>query len=308
MPETAMFQQILVPFDNSDASLRAAQSAIQIAAALGSHVSFAYATTEFTSPEDSKRTLEPALSLARTAGVTADTQVINGYTQSIAQAIAFKAADMGCDLIVMGTHGREGLERLLIGSIAERVTRIADVPVMLMRPIQNAKRYAPQITRILVAVDGSPPSQLALHAANGLAHALNASLEVVSIVPDVPMTMGYGYTDGGYMPPIDAERYASDLAANSQAVISSAMKLLDRTDLKPVQVNAVSVPANGQRISDAILLSAGNLHADLIVIGTHGRGGVEELLLGSVAQGVSHHANVPVLLIRPSKQSTATNV
>lgn len=305
MLDSAIFQQILVPFDNSDASSRAAQTALQIAAALGSQVSFAYATTEFTNQEDTKRTLEPALILARSAGVKVDTHVINGYTQSIAQAIAFDADDSGCDLIVMGTHGREGLERLLIGSIAERVTRVAHVPVMLVRPVQNAGRYAPRIARILVAVDGSDSSHLALLTANRLAHALGASLEIISVIPDVPFTVAYAYSDGGYLPPFGDDRYASDLAANSQAVISKALGALEQTEPKAVLVNASSVPANGQRIAGAILLAAENLHADLIVIGTHGRSGVEELLLGSVAQGVSHRANIPVLLIRPSKLTTA---
>lgn len=303
MANPAIFQHILVPIDNSDASNRAAQTALQIAAALGSQVSFAYATTEFASPEDAKRTLEPAVILARNAGVHVDTHVINGYTQSIAQAIAFNAEDSGCDLIVVGTHGREGLERLLLGSVAERVTRVAHIPVMVVRPVKNAGRYATQITRILVAVDGSDASNLALHSANDLAHALGANLEIISIVPDVSISTGYGFGGGDYLPAHDVDRYASDLAASSQAVISSALEQLGRTALKPVQVNATSVPANGQRIAAAILLSAANLHADLIVIGTHGRGGVEELLLGSVAQSVSHHASIPVLLIRRNKSA-----
>ena len=307
MPNTAIFKRILIPFDGSPASSRAAQIAISLAAAQKSQMVFAYATTEFTTEEHAKLTLEPAVMLAQKAGIHAETQVLNGYSQSIAQAIAFKADDSGCDLIVMGTHGREGLERLLLGSIAERVTRVAHIPVMLVRPIQHADRYAPQITRILVAVDGSDLSNLALHTANDLAHSLSASLEVISIVPDVSISTGYGFAGGDYLPAIDVDRYASDLAANSQAVISSALKQLGRAASKPVQVNTSSVPAHGQRIAEAILLSAANLHADLLVIGTHGRGGIEELLLGSVAQGVAHHANIPVLLIRPNKQLTASN-
>ena len=74
---------------------------------------------------------------------------------------------------------------------------------------------------------------------------------------------------------------------------------LEGAPTQAAHVNAVSVPANGQRIAAAILLACENLHADLIVIGTHGHGGVEELLLVSIAQGVLHHTNVPVLLIRP---------
>jgi nucleotide-binding universal stress UspA family protein len=295
------FQHILIPFDGSEASQRAARIALEIAVALGSHTVFAYATTEFMREEDTKRLLGPALALAQKAGVKCETHVLNGYTQSIAQAIVSDAKSSASDLIVMGTHGREGVERLLLGSIAERVTRTAHNLVMLVRPIKGADRYAPQIKRILVAVDGSDPSNLALHTANDLAHALDASLEVVSVIPDVPISIGYGYGGGDYLPAIDYDRYASDLAANSQAVVSSALKALGEFALKPVQVNASSVPANGQRIAEAIVLSSENLHADLIVIGTHGRGGVEELLLGSVAQGVAHHAKIPVLLVRSSK-------
>ena len=301
MPNNAMFKRILIPFDGSPASSRAAQIAISLAVAQQSQMVFAYAKTEFTTEEHAKRTLEPAVLMAKNAGIDAETHRLNGYTQSIAQAIAFNAEDSGCDLIVMGTHGHEGLERLLLGSVAERVTRVAHIPVMLVRPVQNAERYAPQITRILVAVDNSAPSNLALHTANNLAHALNASLEIVSIIPNVPISIGYGYAGGDNTLAVDVERYASDLAANSHAVISSAVQQLGQSTQNLVKVNASSIPAHGQRTAEAIVLAAENLHADLIVIGTHGRGGVEELLLGSVAQGVAHHASVPVLLIRAHK-------
>ena len=300
-----IFQQILIPFDGSDASHRAAQIALEIAASLGSLAVFTYAAPEFTGEEKAMRILEPAVMLAKKAGVKFETHVLDGDTQSIAQAIVGEAKNSVSDLIVMGTHGREGMERLLLGSIAERVTRTAQIPVMLVRPIKGANRYAPQITRIFVAVDGSDPSNLALHTANDLAVALKASLEVVSIIPDVPISSGYGYAGGDYLPAIDFESYAADLTANSQAVISSAVEQLNLAMLKAVKVNTSSVPANGQRTAEAIVMSAENLHADLIVIGTHGRGGIEELLLGSVAQGVSHHANIPVLLIRPNKLATA---
>lgn len=304
MLKAATFQRILIPFDGSAASSRAAQIAVGIAAALGGQVIFSYIAPELTSEEDAKRTLEPAVTLAEQAGLKFETHVIDGATDTTSQAIANDARNSTCDLIVMGTRGREGLARLLIGSVAEQVTRVAPVPVMLVRPVKDADRSAPRIARILVAVDGSRPSNLALQAANDLAHALGASLEVVSIIPDLPFTMGYAYSDGGYLPPFDDDRYASGLAANSQAILSSATQQLGHAALKPVSITTSSIPASGQRIAAAISLAAENIGADLIVIGTHGRGGIEELLLGSVAQGVMHHANIPVLLIRQNKLAT----
>jgi nucleotide-binding universal stress UspA family protein len=83
--------------------------------------------------EAGKKAIEDGGALAKKAHVQADTAIIDGHGQVVSDAILEQAKKFGADLIVMGTHGRRGLNRLLLGSDAERVLRSAQVPVLLVK-------------------------------------------------------------------------------------------------------------------------------------------------------------------------------
>ena len=190
----------------------------------------------------------------------------------------------------MGTQGREGLERLLVGSVAERVARQANQPVMLLRwtgtvPMQSS------FDSILVPVDGSDASRAALWTADELAKQLAASLHFLHVLPDIPLPMsaGLGFGTLTYQP----EPWIEAVENEGKAIIKNATELSTQQS-----VQTTIVPATGARTAQAILKFAKAQHSSLIVIGTHGRRGVDRLLLGSVAEGVMHHADVPVLLVR----------
>jgi len=143
--------------------------------------------------------------------------------------------------------------------------------------------------RILVAVDGSEISKLALKEAIKLAKDQNASLRLIYIV-DLTLI----YTDLGA--PFAVE-YQKALQAAGEKVITACSALASDSG---IEFDAAAVPIDtiGQHIYDAIECEAKRWHADLIVIGTHGRQGVRRFLLGSVAEGVARVASKPVLLIR----------
>ena len=114
---------------------------------------------------------------------------VNSHLQSgasVAEAIIQASEFQGANLIVMGAHGRDGIPRLLLGSVAERVLRESQLPVMLVRARDQGGNKTPQFKNILVAVDGSKPSQLALVQAKELAHDLGAALEILHVMPDIP--------------------------------------------------------------------------------------------------------------------------
>jgi nucleotide-binding universal stress UspA family protein len=291
-----MFQNILIPVDGSPCSERAAHLGLEFVRRLGGRVIFTHALIEHVSEDDGQRVLGPSKTLAEKAGVKFETRLLDGYTQGIGDAIVHECQDSGCDLIVMGTHGREGLEHLLLGSVAERVSRQALVPVMLVRSLKHPTKDIQQIERIVVTVDGSLPSLLALTTANELACALGASLEVLHVIPAVPS--GYAYAAYEYAPIIDYDRYQRDLETESQAIVAAALAHLKANATKMAEVSTSRVPANGQRVGDVIAHAATEHHADLIVMSTHGRTGFDRLLLGSVAERVSHRADVPVLFVR----------
>jgi nucleotide-binding universal stress UspA family protein len=303
-----MFEKILIPVDESAGSQHAAHIGLEFAKRLKARVVLTHALVEYATEEAGNNALAPSRRDAQTLGIGFETRFAEGRQMSVGDGIVQVCLEENCDLIIMGTHGREGIEHLLLGSVAERVTRQAHVPVMLVRSARDAKTTSEKPLRlehILVAIDGSLQSQQALTTANNLAAKLGTSLEVLYVIPDVPpMT---GYTGMEFAPMFDYDRYEKDLAAESKAIMAGALEQLKTASAKVSDVRNSSVPAKGLSLADRILQTALEHGADLIVLGTHGRSGIERLLLGSVAEQVSHHSQIPVLLVRnlPVKVSEA---
>ena len=141
--------------------------------------------------------------------------------------------------------------------------------------------------RILVPVDGSQTSDLALREAIRFVQQFNSMFKLVHVIEDARF--------------YDAEQmidYASlqDMARRSgEKVLEHAMETVRQAGLS---AETDLLESNGQRVENLIVAEAGRWMADLIVIGTHGRSGVSRLLFGSVAEGVVRGAHTPILLIR----------
>lgn len=144
--------------------------------------------------------------------------------------------------------------------------------------------------QILVAVDGSDTSNLALREAIKLAKEQQAALRLVHVVDETPayMTMDTAFALGDFQ---KAMREAG------QKVLATCAATARQAG---VEVDTKFIVLQTQRICDAIIEEAKRWPADLIVIGTHGRHGFNHLLLGSVAEGVIRLATSPILVIRGS--------
>jgi nucleotide-binding universal stress UspA family protein len=198
--------------------------------------------------------------------------------RGVAQTINDTAREHRCDVIAMGTHGLDGLNRAVIGSVAEGVVRHANLPVLLFKDSANPG----PLERLLVAVDDSLGSELALRVARGLAQQTGAGVGVVHVVAN-PL---FPHTD---VPDTSLER----------ALIHRAEHTLEGVErLRSTLINAAP---NG--VPEAILETAARQGSDLLVLGTHGREGVDRLLFGSVAEGVARHASLPVLLVRGTPEA-----
>jgi nucleotide-binding universal stress UspA family protein len=152
-----MYARILVPMDGSDTASRGFEEAVALARALKSelvlvHVIDAFpvlaelpSATAYQQVQDGLRKYgEGLLAKARDAaaehGVKADTRLLESTTGRAADLILEQARGLGCDLVVMGTHGRRGFSHLMMGSNAEAVARAADVPVLLVRHPEARRR------------------------------------------------------------------------------------------------------------------------------------------------------------------------
>lgn len=144
-----MFKHILMPVDGSDNSQRAIDKAIALAQAFKSQVTaiyvidpyaftgagtdFAYGHSEYLSAAtaEGKQALQIARDAFQTVGIEINSNLVDGY--STYKAILEKAAEIGADLIVMGSHGRKGLEKLILGSVTSQVLSHAHLPVLVVR-------------------------------------------------------------------------------------------------------------------------------------------------------------------------------
>lgn len=142
-----MFKRILVPVDGSPTSTRALVAALQLAREGGGRVrllhffdQFVYLTGfEYSADliEQSRgyaeQVLKDGLDVAGSAGIPADTRLVDGLSRRLGEAVADEARKFEADLVVVGTHGRRGIGRVLLGSGAEEVIRLAPVPVLAIR-------------------------------------------------------------------------------------------------------------------------------------------------------------------------------
>lgn len=214
------------------------------------------------------------------AEVPLHTHLVRGISAS--EAIVETAADLGCDLIVMGTHGRKGFTHLLLGSVAERVVRSARVPVLTVRP--DSIVPAAGIRRILVPHDFSDHSTTAIEVAAAWARALEADITLLHAVEPVVYPEFYAVD-------LLPEEMISRLRTRS----SEALEQVAESRLEDVSVN---VKVTVGRAGDTIVAEAVSASHDLVVMGTRGLSGLEHLLLGSVAESVLRRCALPVLAVR----------
>ncbi len=185
-------------------------------------------------------------------------------------------------MIVMGRRGLKGLKRLVMGSTTARVIGLSPCSVLVVPRAAHL-----EFKNILVATDGSRYSVAAASEAIGIAKLNNSKLTVLSVVPSelMPPTdleMAIGQRD------LVAEKEMKEAEKNAKAVKDAAQKA-------GVAVQAFVMSG---KPAEAIIETAKEKSADLIVLGSHGRTGLEKLLMGSVAERVIVLATSAVLVVK----------
>jgi nucleotide-binding universal stress UspA family protein len=205
-----------------------------------------------------------------------------------AEAIITKAAENKGTLITMATHGRSGLQRWLLGSVAEKVLRGASNPSLLVRANKEAGSEG-EVTpnRIIVPLDGSKLAEGVLPTVVELAKALK--LKVALLQAYSVNAIMYGYE--GYLP--DLNEIEAELKEEATSYLESRVEQLKSQGLADV----VPIVSEGEAAEIIIELAKGAPNS-LIAMCTHGRSGVRRWVLGSVTEKVNRHASCPVLVIR----------
>ena len=215
----------------------------------------------------------------------------------VVEMICQRALDIDADLIVMTTHGRTGVSRAWLGSVADGVIRRSGTPVLLLHPAETKSAQTAahhRFAKILVPLDGSALAADALSSAAALARCSDAKLVVLRVVKPVPLILVEPGLPLMYPPPIQ-----DDVVTN---------RLVDEVKEQLVDVAGRTADATGVEVESHVVVESSVAHGiitfawsndiDVIAMSTHGRG-ASRLLIGSVADKILRGSGLPVLLHRP---------
>jgi nucleotide-binding universal stress UspA family protein len=200
-------------------------------------------------------------------------------TDEPSAAIAARAAELGSDLIALGTRGHTGLAHVVLGSVAERVAQLARAAVLTAHA--DSPPPAPYRS-VLVPTDFSPDSEAAVAWARALVARTGGRLVLLHAydLPQVALT-------GSGLAAASVEKTLADYARQKLGELRESLR---GTDVETV--------VSAARPDPAIFETAERARADAIVIGTRGRTGLAHVLLGSTAERVIRRAHVPVITVK----------
>lgn len=291
----AMYDHILVPTDGSEHAQRATEHGALIADAFDAtlHLLSVVDVSEAAGPfsaggvddayvEQLTDASESELAEISTGIERVDTVETAVTTGRPSAGILEYVDEEGIDLVCMGTHGRRGLRRFLTGSVTERVVRLSPVPVLTVRAVE-ASEPGDGYDDILVPTDGSDCAQAAVAHALALAERFDSRLHAVSVIDTASLATG---TEMG-IPPGLLEQLEENAAEATRAIEDAA---------GDAGVDCVGVVDTGG-VRRVLLNYAEEHDIDLVCLGTHGRSGLDRVLVGSTAEGLVRRADAPVVTV-----------
>ena len=297
MPDT-----ILVPTDGSRESERALDIAVPLAAALNAEITLLWAwdglgavdgivagdvLADITERETADRKIfleDLAARRCRPSGVAYSCEI---PIERPEQAILDATTPSNIRYVIMATHGRSGFKRWRLGSVADKIARTVDKPVVLFRP-DDAVSLRSTVDRILVPLDGSTSSEAAVPDAVAIARASGASLQLLRVVSAIvtatPVGLDTIYSQANdaalEAASADLDKFAQELTEPNHGIAAGV-----------VVTTAVFMGGPSTAILDR------SSDADLIVMASHGRGGVARFALGSITDAVIRGSGKPVMVV-----------
>jgi len=285
-----MYKNILVGYDGSEHSAAALVEALHWAKAHGGKVDISHAvffdSEEFSiSPGQLDKRLEAGKELCMKAkerysselGVDIECQVMQGEPH---ETIPRKALDEGMDLIALGTYGRRGIRRMIMGSVTSGVILDSPCDVLVVR--KPCEQCTGKYTSILAPYDGSESAKRAVERAAELASSESASLTVLYVIPRYEEIVGFIKTDA----------IRENLFQEARKIVLEGEQIAQG---RGVSVNTMVEEGHS---FEKITALANGIGCDLIVMGSHGWRGLDKAILGSTTERVIAHSSVPVLVVR----------
>lgn len=305
-----MLETIMVPLDGSEFARQAVPRAVSLARRADAGLLLVRVHRGFPPPEpgqaprslvesdlalerQEREELAEAAAGLRDRGLEVETAFEEG---PVVEAI-LEVAEESADLVVMSTHGRGGLSRFWLGSVADGLARACSVPLFFVRPEEDGSPEgadAPELEHVLVSLDGSRLARQILATATEIGDLYDARYTLVRVVQPA-MLPGFAYGD---LP---------------SGIDTAALEVMEETATRELERVAGDLRDGGRSVDFEVVRhaspSAGLLEAadrgdvDLVAMATHGRGGLKRMVMGSVADKVLRASRQPLLLHRPTSGS-----
>jgi nucleotide-binding universal stress UspA family protein len=296
------FSHVLVPLDGSRLAEAVLPAAWELARRFGAkltllHVmeqgapSSVHGESHLSDVAEAGRYLATLAEGLSDRGVTVDYHVHPNQERNVAASIVQHAGELVNDLVVLAAHGSGGLRDVVMGSIAAQVVGRGSFPVLLIRPEAGVAEAAFEPRVLLVPLDGTPDSEQAVPLAEVVARAFDAEIRLLRIVPTTSSLRSEQAAVATILPgatraALDAEEtvaeeYLRGLTAGLQERGVAAAALVIRGD--PRALIADVARAEG---------------ADLVVLTTHGKAGLDAFWSGSVGDRLLRRFTVPMLVLR----------
>lgn len=321
-----MYSKVVVPLDGSELSERSLPYARLVAGALSIPIelveafdAFPPALHDHLALVATQRMLDTARSRSDDylSGVQARLREMGYYATATTlpgnptQAIVDWVSDDTDALVVMTTHGRGGIARWALGSVADKVLHSIPNPMLLVRGSRGTAPGDADPQAVLVPLDGSTLSELSLEHAATMATALKTRIVLLRVNLDAAEYRDYlGPTDSAATATLNYDWAAVE--ALIQADVQAARNSLDQSAKRLSRefgfVNdVVALPVESRNVADAIADTAASERA-IVVMTTHGRSGINRLVLGSVTDRVVRHSEAPVLVVRQAETLSAATM
>jgi nucleotide-binding universal stress UspA family protein len=295
-----MFKNILVPLDGSKLAETAVAPATSLAETLGAPVTLlhiiekdapqeVHSDHHLTKPDEANAYLQKvAKSFAN--NIKVETHVHSAEVKDVAASIVQHASEeFSPDLIVMCSHGSGGFRDLLVGSIAQQVLVGGKTPLLLLQP-ETAESRPFTLRRILVPLDSESVHDESLNCALELAKACNAEIYLLTVIPTFNTLSGKDAAISSMLP----------------ATLTAFLEIQEETAKEHLQTHLDEFLEAGYNVNaeigrgdpaDVIASTAARVKADLILLGTHRKSGMNAFWAGSVAPNVVKKTHIPLLLV-----------
>lgn len=295
-----MFKHLLVPLDGSSLAEQALPAVTYLAQLLAARVTLLHLVERhppsevhhdrhLTNAAEASAYLEEIKQRAFSGQVTVECHVHTSEIDDVARSIVEHIGELAPDLIVMCTHGHGGLSRWLFGSKAQQVIAQEKTPILLIPPTPQAKPEF-QCTRIVVPLDGNAEHEQGLRVAIELAQVCQAAQHLVFVIPTVDRLKGEDAATGRLLPHTMAA--ILDLQQEEAAEYLGCHLVA----LREAGLTVSAEVARGDAVT-AIVAAVKNAPADLIVMGTHAKTGMDAFWSGSLTPIISDRSPVPLLLV-----------